>query len=114
MEDRKAEARGCLLMIGWLYVVGLCIGLILAAWSAMSDLTAGLGREALYGALLAIAWPLAIVALAAGHAAVPLPLWARLTPLPLVLGWIALGWWVIIRTARSGLRRTSRRRKVAE
>lgn len=89
-------------MLGWLYVIGLCVGLILAAWSAVSDLAAGLGREALYGVLLAIAWPLGVVALAAGHGAAPLPLWARLTLLPLMLGWIALGWWVVIRTLRRG------------
>ena len=75
MESRISEARGCLLMIGWLYVIGLFVGLVLAGWDVLSSgLRDVLRWESLSGVLLAIVWPLIILALAAGHGAPPMPL----------------------------------------
>jgi len=112
MESRTSEARGCLLMIGWLYVIGLFVGLVLAGWDVLSSgLRDVLSWESLSGFLLAIVWPLIILALAAGHGAPPMPLWARFIVLPPVLAWIALGWWVISRTGRYWLRRHARKPK---
>ena len=55
MESRISEARGCLLMIGWLYVIGLFVGLVLAGWDVLSSgLRDVLRWESLSGVLLAI------------------------------------------------------------
>ena len=105
-----SEARGCLLMLGWLYVVGLVVALIVAAWAAVgSNLRDLLTRDGLSVVLLAaffvVGWPLLIVPLLSGHGAPPLSLWARSIVLPLALGWIAIGWWTLIATVRSGVKR---------
>jgi len=93
-------------MLGWLYVVGLLLGMILVVWGAVSSgLSGAFDRESLYGVLLAIAWPLLVLALGRGHAAPPMPLWARVIVMPLVLGWIALGWWAMISTGWHWLKR---------
>ena len=89
-----SEARGCLLMLGWLYVVGLVVALIVAAWAAVgSNLRDLLTRDGLSVVLLAaffvVGWPLLIVPLLSGHGAPPMSLWARFIVLPLALGWIA-------------------------
>ena len=105
MADRS-EARGCLLMLGWLYVIGFLVGLILATWVVVgSDPRDALSRGTLYGILLAIAWPLVIIGLASGHGAPPMALWARLIVLPIAGAWIILGWWTMIVAVRYWARR---------
>ena len=92
MPARKSEARGCLLAIGWVYVAGLFLILILVAWGGLS-----LHRESLFGILMAIGWPMLIPFFVGGHGAPPMSLWARAIVLPLAVAWIALGWWTLIR-----------------
>src|SRR4029453_8466357 len=64
----RSEARGCLLMLGWLYVLGLVVALIVAAWAAAGSNPGDLlSREGLYvvlsGVLFVVGWPLLIPAL---------------------------------------------------
>jgi len=55
--------------------IGLFVGLVLAGWDVLSSgLRDVLRWESLSGVLLAIVWPLIILALAAGHGAPPMPL----------------------------------------
>ena len=97
----RPEQRGCLLAVGWTYVVGLFLVLLLVAWEAISSgLKYGLGWDSLGFLPLAIVWPLAIVALGGGHGSAPMSFWARVILLPLVSVWIALGWWAMISTYR--------------
>ncbi len=105
-----SEARGCLLMLGWLYVVGLVVALLVAAGAGVGSNPGGLlTREGLYVVLLAVffvvGWPLLIVPLLSGHGAPPMSLWARLIVVPLALGWIAIGWWTLIATVRHWIKR---------
>ena len=97
-------------MLGWLYVLGLVVALIVAAWAAAGSNPGDLlSREGLYvvlsGVLFVVGWPLLILALLGGHAAPPMSLWARLIVLSLALGWIALGWWTLIATVRHWVKR---------
>ena len=101
----RSEARGYLLAIGWVYVGGLFLALIFIAWGGLS-----FDRESLYGILLAVAWPVLIAFFAAGHGAAPMSPWARAIVLPLVVGWIALGWWVMIAACRWWIKQRGRRR----
>ena len=84
----RPEQRGCLLAVGWTYVVGLFLVLLLVAWEAISSgLKYGLGWDSLGFLPLAIVWPLAIVALGGGHGSAPMSFWARVILLPLVSVW---------------------------
>jgi len=103
MAADRSEARGCLLAIGWVYVAGLFLILILVAWGGLS-----LDFESLSGILLAVVWPMTIPFFARGHGAPPLSLWARLIVLPLAVGWIALGWWTMISAGRWWIKRRRR------
>jgi hypothetical protein len=93
-------------MLGWLYVVGFLVALIVVNWDVVgADLGYALSRETLYGVLLAIGWPLLIVFLAGGHGAPPMALWARWIVVPIALAWIVLGWWTIVSAVRYWVRR---------
>jgi hypothetical protein len=91
----RSDARGCLLAVGWVYVAGLFLIVILLAGGGLS-----LDSESLSGILLAVGWSLTIPFFVAGHGAPPMSLWARIIVLPLAVGWIVLGWWTMIATCR--------------
>ncbi len=107
MPASKSEARGCLLAIGWVYMAGMLLTLILVAWGGLS-----LDSESLSGIMLAVGWPLLIALFAGGHGTPPLAPWARVIVLPLAVVWIVLGWWAMISTCRWWIKRRGSREPI--
>ena len=73
----------------------------MAVWAAASSDAA----DVLFYGMLFVGWPLLIVPLLSGHGSPPMSLRTRLIVLPLALCWIALGWWTLIATIHTWIKR---------